>query len=48
MDWIENETVQATGISRALVYKICAKNGQGPLVSAKKKRVRKSTTVKSR
>jgi hypothetical protein len=32
MDWIQNETVQAIGISRALVYKICVKNAQGPLV----------------
>jgi hypothetical protein len=37
MDWIENRTVQATGISRILVYKICAKNVQGPLVSEKRK-----------
>jgi hypothetical protein len=38
IDCFANETVEPTGISRALVHNICAKNVQGPLVSAKNKR----------
>jgi hypothetical protein len=45
--WIENETVQAIGISRASVFIICSEESQGPLVSERNKTEIKSITMNS-